>query len=100
MAEPTGLGTGSGVAVRVVIADDQPMIRMGLRMILDHEPDIETIGEAGDGAAALELARRTRPDVVLMDIRMPGVNGVEATRLIRADSGLDDVRVRTQRSNH
>ena len=93
MPDPTELDTGGGAAVRVLIADDQPMIRMGLRMILDHEPDIETIGEVGDGAAAVELARIARPDVVLMDIRMPGVNGVDATRLIRADPGLDAVRV-------
>jgi DNA-binding NarL/FixJ family response regulator len=84
---------GARTAVRVLIADDQPMIRLGLRMILDHEPDTETVGEVGDGAAAVDLARRVRPDVVLMDIRMPGVDGVEATRLIRADPELEGVRV-------
>jgi DNA-binding NarL/FixJ family response regulator len=86
-------GEPGRAVVRVVIADDQPMIRMGLRMILDHEPDIVTVGEAGDGAAAVELARRALPDVVLMDIRMPVLDGVEATRLIRADPALDAVRV-------
>lgn len=95
MTETSGLGDGEAgrAVVRVVIADDQPMIRMGLRMILDHEPDVVTVGEAGDGAAAVDLARRERPDVVLMDIRMPVLNGVEATRLIRADPALEDVRV-------
>ncbi|MCR6493572.1 response regulator transcription factor [Cellulomonas sp. P24] len=85
--------TGAPTAVRVLIADDQPMIRLGLRMIVDHEPDTETVGEVGDGAAAVDLARRVRPDVVLMDIRMPGIDGVEATRLIRADPELEGVRV-------
>ena len=79
--------------VRVVIADDQAMIRVGLRMIVDHEPDITTVGEAGDGDAAVDLARRERPDVVLMDIRMPGTDGVAATSRIRADPALAAVRV-------
>jgi DNA-binding NarL/FixJ family response regulator len=79
--------------VRVVIVDDQAMIRVGLRMILDHEPDVTCVGEAGDGEAAVALAARERPDVVLMDIRMPGVDGVTATRLIREDPDLADVRV-------
>jgi DNA-binding NarL/FixJ family response regulator len=76
-----------------VVVDDQAMIRHGLRMILDNEPDITTVGEAGDGAAAVALAAIERPDVVLMDIRMPGINGVEATRQIRADPELEAVRV-------
>lgn len=88
-----GAAGTAGENIRVVIVDDQPMIRMGLRMILDHEPDITTVGEAGDGAAALAVARRERPDVVLMDIRMPGVDGVAATRAIRADPALAGVRV-------
>lgn len=79
--------------VRVVIADDQPMIRLGLTMILDNEPDITTVGEAADGQQALDLVRATGTDVVLLDIRMPGVDGIEATRQIRADPSLEAVRV-------
>ncbi|MFC8191042.1 response regulator transcription factor [Cellulomonas sp. NPDC057328] len=83
----------SGDDVRVVVVDDQPTIRLGLRLILDHEPDVVTVGEAGDGAAAVEVARRTSPHVVLMDVRMPGTDGIEATRRLRADPALADVRV-------
>ncbi len=68
------------MTVRVVIADDQAMVRAGFRMILDTEPDIQVVGEAGDGRAALSVVRRERPDVVLMDIRMPHVDGLQATR--------------------
>ena len=93
MAERAERGAASNAAVRVIIADDQPMIRMGLRMILDHEPDIDTVGEVGDGEAAVALARSARPNVVLMDIRMPGMDGVAATRAIRADPRLDSIRV-------
>jgi DNA-binding NarL/FixJ family response regulator len=78
---------------RLVVVDDQPTIRMGLRMILDHEADLTVVGEAGDGDAAVEVVRRTRPDVVLLDVRMPGTDGVEATRRIRSDPDLADVRV-------
>jgi DNA-binding NarL/FixJ family response regulator len=72
------------MSIRVVLADDQVLVRMGLRMILDETEDIEVVGEAGDGAAALEVTKRTRPDIVLMDIRMPGTDGITATRRIRA----------------
>jgi DNA-binding NarL/FixJ family response regulator len=68
--------------IRVLLADDQPLVRTGLRMILSAEPDLEIVGEATDGAEAIALSARTRPDVVLMDVRMPGVDGIEATRAI------------------
>jgi DNA-binding NarL/FixJ family response regulator len=70
------------VSVRVLLADDQPLIRAGFRMLLEEQPDISVIGEAADGAEAVRLTRRLRPDVVLMDVRMPGTDGLEATRSI------------------
>ncbi|MEV4135803.1 response regulator transcription factor [Dactylosporangium sp. NPDC049742] len=79
--------------IRVVLADDQTLVRVGFRALLDAEPDIEVVGEAGDGAHAVRLARQTRPDVVLMDIRMPGVDGLAATRQIVADPALAAVRI-------
>ena len=79
--------------IRVVLADDQALVRAGFRALLDAEPDIEVVGEAGDGAHAVRLARQTRPDVVLMDIRMPGLDGLAATREIVADPALADVRI-------
>ena len=79
--------------MRVVIADDQQLVRAGLRMILESQPDIEVVGEAGDGVEALELARRTHPDVLLMDIRMPRMDGLEATRALAAQPGTATTRV-------
>ncbi len=68
--------------IRVVIADDQPLVRTGLRMILSSEPDIEVVGEAADGAEAVEVCARLRPDVALIDVRMPVLDGIEATRIV------------------
>jgi DNA-binding NarL/FixJ family response regulator len=70
--------------ISVLLADDQPLLRRGFRMILEAEDGVTVAGEAGDGAEAVELARRLKPDVVLMDIRMPGTDGIEATRRITA----------------
>jgi DNA-binding NarL/FixJ family response regulator len=72
------------VTVRVVLVDDQTLVRTGFRMILNATDDITVVGEAVDGAAAVEVVARTRPDVVLMDVRMPGLGGIDATRRIRA----------------
>src|SRR6476646_4865857 len=79
--------------IRVVLADDQLLVRAGFQALLDAQDDIVVVGEAGDGEEALAVTRRTQPDVVLMDIRMPGVDGLEATRSIGADPSLDAVRV-------
>ena len=68
------------MAIRVLIVDDQALVRAGFRMILEAQPDLEVVGEVGDGSAAIDAVRTLRPDVVLMDIRMPGVDGIEATR--------------------
>ncbi|MQA26483.1 MAG: response regulator [Micromonosporaceae bacterium] len=70
--------------VRVLLADDQPLLRKGFRMVLADEPDVDVVGDAGDGAEAVDLARRLLPDVVLMDIRMPRMDGVAATKAIIA----------------
>jgi DNA-binding NarL/FixJ family response regulator len=80
------------VSVRVLIVDDNELVRDGLRMVLDPAPGFEVVGEAGDGATGVAEATRLRPDVVLMDVRMPGLDGIEATRRIVALDG-DPVRV-------
>ena len=76
--------------IRVMVVDDQPLFASGLAMLIDAQPDMECAGTAGDGAQAVELAARLRPDVVLMDLRMPGVNGVEATSLILSAGKADE----------
>jgi DNA-binding NarL/FixJ family response regulator len=81
------------MSIRVVVADDQTLVRAGFRLLVDSAPDLEVVGEAVDGAQAVELARRERPEVVLMDIRMPRMDGLEATRQITADEVLAGVRV-------
>jgi DNA-binding NarL/FixJ family response regulator len=82
--------------IRVLLADDQSLVRAGFRLILGGEPDIEVVGEAADGREAIALARRLEPDVVLMDIRMPELDGIEATRQIaRPDGGRPAVLVLT-----
>ena len=79
--------------IRVALADDHALVRAGFGVLLDAEPDVEVVGVATDGREAVELAKAQRPDVVLMDIRMPVVDGIEATRQIAADPALDGVRV-------
>jgi DNA-binding NarL/FixJ family response regulator len=79
--------------IRVLVADDQTLVRAGFRVLVDSAPDQEVVGEAGNGREAVELARSARPDVVLMDIRMPVLDGLEATRRIVADELLAGVRV-------
>jgi DNA-binding NarL/FixJ family response regulator len=79
--------------IRILIADDQTLIRAGFRALLDAEPDMEVVAECGTGSDAVRLAAREKPDVVLMDIRMPQGDGLEATRLILADPALPGTRV-------
>lgn len=79
--------------ITVLLVDDQDVIRIGLRTLIGSEDDVECVGEAADGEAAVEVARRTRPDVVLMDIRMPAFDGLEATRRIVADPDLAATKV-------
>ncbi|GHH94683.1 response regulator [Streptomyces capillispiralis] len=81
------------MTIRVLLADDQALLRSAFRVLVDSEPDMEVVGEASDGAEAVRLAREQRADVVLMDIRMPGTDGLAATRMISADPALAGVRV-------
>ncbi|MCF3144671.1 response regulator [Streptomyces platensis] len=81
------------MTIKVLLVDDQALLRSAFRVLVDSEPDMRVVGEASDGAQAYELTRAERPDVVLMDIRMPGVDGLAGTRLISEDPELTDVRV-------
>ncbi|WP_129842955.1 response regulator transcription factor [Streptomyces sp. RFCAC02] len=81
------------MTITVLLADDQAMIRSGLRLILEDQPDIEVVAEAADGAEAVSLARRLRPDVCLVDVRMPCLNGIEVTRALAGPGVRDPLRV-------
>lgn len=81
------------MTIKVLLADDQTLLRSAFRVLVDSEPDMRVVGEASDGAQAYELTKAERPDVVLMDIRMPGVDGLAATRMISEDPELTGVRV-------
>jgi DNA-binding NarL/FixJ family response regulator len=83
------------VSIRLLLADDQPLMRAGFRMILEETDDIDIVGEARDGAEAVRLAGELNPDVILMDVRMPGVDGIEATRRIVAAGGTARVLILT-----
>ncbi|MEW2588590.1 response regulator transcription factor [Streptomyces virginiae] len=90
---PSATPAEPGAPIKVLLADDQALLRSAFRVLVDSEPDMEVVGEASDGAQAFAVARRERPDVVLMDIRMPGTDGLAATRMISADPELAAVRV-------
>ena len=92
MSEAAATSPGS-IPVKVLLADDQVLVRSGFKVLLDAEDDITVVGEAANGTEAVERARATRPDVVLMDIRMPGLDGIKATSEIARTPGLERVRV-------
>jgi DNA-binding NarL/FixJ family response regulator len=93
MAYLCSVSAGRHVVIRVLLVDDQALVRAGFSALLDAREDIEVVGQAEDGQRAIELARELHPDIVLMDVRMPGLDGLEATRRIAADPGLAEVRV-------
>jgi DNA-binding NarL/FixJ family response regulator len=79
--------------LRVIVADDEPLVRQGMRLVLELEPGLEILGEAADGREAVDLVRRHRPDLALLDVRMPGMDGIEAARVICAEPDLRETRV-------
>ncbi|HEX6518885.1 MAG TPA: response regulator transcription factor [Streptosporangiaceae bacterium] len=83
------------MTISILLADDQPMLRLGFRAVLDAQPDMHVVAEAGDGAAAVRMTAVTNPDVVLMDVRMPGTDGIEATRQIVTADGMTRVLILT-----
>ncbi|GAA3475334.1 response regulator [Nonomuraea roseola] len=88
-----GAGVGGGRVIRVGVADDQAVVRMGLSALIAREADLELVGEAADGGQAVALVRRQRPDVLLLDIRMPGMDGLQVLRAIAADPSLHGTRI-------
>ncbi len=87
------MDSSAATPIKVLVADDEGLVRSGFKVLLDLEDDITVVGEAATGAAAVDLARATRPDVILMDIRMPQLDGIEATKEIAKVRGLEDVHV-------
>jgi NarL family two-component system response regulator LiaR len=91
----TGGGATGGAPIRVLLVDDHAVVRQGLRLLLESSPDVEVVGEAEDGAAALRHAATLRPDVILLDLLMPGMDGIETIRRLRADGLPGEVLVLT-----